>query len=45
MRRSASQLQAGIFLSYLNIAAQALVSLIYTPFMLRILGQGGIRPL
>ena len=40
MRRSASQLQTGIFLSYLNIAAQALVSLIYTPFMLRILGQG-----
>jgi len=35
-----NQLKAGVVLSYLSTALSALISLVYTPVMLRILGQG-----
>lgn len=34
-----NQLKAGVFISYISIAVQGLILLLYTPLMLRILGQ------
>ena len=34
-----NQLKAGAFLSYVVIAVNILVGLVYTPYMLRMLGQ------
>ena len=34
-----NQLKAGVLLSYLSVGIGALVSIIYTPIMLRLLGQ------
>ena len=34
-----NQLRAGVLLTYLNIAISTLIPLLYTPIMLRILGQ------
>lgn len=34
-----NQLKAGVILSYISLAAGSIISVIYTPVMLRILGQ------
>ena len=39
MGKSMSQLKAGAFLSYAQMALNILISVVYTPVMLRILGQ------
>lgn len=36
---SGKQLKAGIFLSYLTLALSNIIALVYTPFMLRMMGQ------
>ena len=36
---SVNQLKAGAFLSYLSIGLNNIIGLIYTPFMLRMMGQ------
>ena len=36
---NARQLKAGIFLSYLTLALSNIIALVYTPFMLRMMGQ------
>ena len=40
MGKSMSQLKAGAFLSYAQMALNILISVVYTPVMLRILGKG-----
>lgn len=39
MKNSTKQLKAGVLLSYLTLGLSNLIALIYTPFMLRMMGQ------
>lgn len=39
MKRQVNQLKAGVVISYINLFASSIIPLIYTPIMLRILGQ------
>lgn len=39
MRKVKNQLRSGIYLSYINLAISSLIPFVYTPVMLRILGQ------
>lgn len=39
MKREINQLRAGVLLSYVNLALGSLIPMLYTPVMLRILGQ------
>lgn len=39
MNNSANQLKAGVLLSYINTGAQIAIAIVYTPLMLRFLGQ------
>ena len=39
MAKSKDQLKIGVLLSYLNLAISSIIPFVYTPVMLRILGQ------
>lgn len=39
MKRQINQLKAGVIISYFNLFASSIIPLVYTPIMLRILGQ------
>ncbi len=39
MKSKINQLKAGVFLSYITMGAQTIISLLYTPVMLRLLGK------
>lgn len=39
MERRVSQLKAGVIISYLNLAIGSIIPIVYTPVMLRLLGQ------
>ncbi len=38
--KSSTQIKLGVILSYVNIGTQIVVSLLYTPFLIRMLGKG-----